>query len=603
MNPEKIRNFSIIAHIDHGKSTLADRLLERTGTIPERKMRDQVLDKMDLERERGITIKMQPVRMRYRASNGSGPEYVMNLIDTPGHIDFSYEVSRALKAVEGVLLLVDSTQGVQAQTLTTLVAAKAQGCAIVPVVSKIDSPYARIDEVKQELATLLGVSPSTVLAVSGKTAQGVEELLTAVIERVPPPRSSEKNESRGLVFDFAYTPHRGVVVYLRVFDGTFKKGQPLAFRAAGKDFIALETGIFTPDDTPAESLSAGEIGYVVTGIKEPGVVAVGDTVGLQKGLLPALPGYERPRPVVWASVYPESQDDLALLRQSLERLRLSDSSLSFEEESSGMLGRGFRCGFLGLLHLEIITERLRREFDLTLIVTIPTISYVVTTNNGKRETIYTPSKFPEHGDIVLIEEPWVKVILMTPADALSAIIQMLYDHEAVTNDTKTLSDGRIELSAEMPLRELMRGFFDKLKSASSGYASLAYEFLNERPADVVRLDILVAEEPVPAFARVISRRRVQEEGEKMVEKLHSILPKQLFVTKIQAKALGRVISSRSLSAMRKDVTGYLYGGDVSRKMKLLQKQKRGKKKLLEHGTGKVNIPEEVFMKMVQDSGQ
>ncbi len=593
MNQNPIRNFSIIAHIDHGKSTLADRLLERTGTIPERKMRDQVLDRMDLERERGITIKMQPVRMQYQG-------HILNLIDTPGHIDFSYEVSRALKAVEGVLLLVDSTQGVQAQTLTTLAAAKAQGCTIIPLVSKIDSPSARVEEVKSELAQLLAVSPDTVLAVSGKTGEGVDELLQAIVERIPAPASGAV-ESRGLIFDFSYSTHRGIAVYLRVFDGTFTKGQSLSFRAADKTFVALETGIFMPDETPADSLSAGEIGYIVTGIKEPGVVAVGDTVGTAKGTLPALPGYERPRPVVWASVYPENQDDHTLLRQSLERLRLSDSSLSFEEESSGVLGRGFRCGFLGLLHLEIVTERLRREGGVALVVTIPTISYAVTTQNGKREIFYTPSRFPEFGDITLVEEPWVKVIIITRPDALSAIIQMLYDHEAITGETKTFPDGRIELSALMPLRELMRGFFNKLKSVSAGYASLAYEFLDERPADVVRLDVLVAEEPVPAFARVISRRRVQEEGEKMVEKLHSILPKQLFVTKIQAKALGRIISSRTLSAMRKDVTGYLYGGDVSRKMKLLQKQKRGKKKLLEHGTGRVNIPEEVFMKMVQDS--
>lgn len=591
-----IRNFSIIAHIDHGKSTLADRLLERTGTIPERKMRDQVLDKMDLERERGITIKMQPVRMRYK-------DLILNLIDTPGHIDFSYEVSRALKAVEGVLLLVDSTQGIQAQTLTTLSAARAQGCTIIPVISKIDSPYARVDEVRKELADLLAVEEETVLGVSGKTGEGVETLLEAIVERIPPPRASERSEPRALIFDFSYTPHRGIAVYVRVFDGTFTKGQSLSFSAAKKNFIALEAGVFTPDETPAEALGEGEIGYVVTGIKEAGVVAVGDTVALQKGTLSPLPGYEKPRPVVWASVYPESQDDLPLLRQSLERLRLSDSSLSFEEESSGVLGRGFRCGFLGLLHLEIITERLRREFNLSLVVTIPTISYSVTTTNGKTETVYTPSKFPEFGDIQEIREPWVRITLISPAETLSAIIQMLYDHEAVTGDTKTLADGRIELLAEMPLRELMRGFFDKLKSVSSGYASLSYEFLDERLADVVKLEVLVAEEEVPAFARVVSRRRVEVEGEKMVEKLHGILPKQLFVTKIQAKALGRIISSRSLSAMRKDVTGYLYGGDVSRKMKLLQKQKRGKKKLLEHGTGKVNIPEDVFMKMVQDAGQ
>ena len=597
---KQIRNFSIIAHIDHGKSTLADRLLERTGTIPERKMRAQVLDNMDLERERGITIKMQPVRMDYTAPDGQ--EYILNLIDTPGHIDFSYEVSRALKAAEGVILLVDSTQGVQAQTLTTLAAAQAANCVIIPVVSKIDAPASRADEVKAELGKLLSVSPDTVLGVSGKTGEGTDELLAEIVARVPAPRESDPSgEGRGLVFDFAYSTHRGVIVYLRVFDGVFKKGQSLSFRAANKDFLALETGIFTPDETPADELRAGEIGYIVTGIKEPGIVAVGDTIGVAKGNLPALSGYERPRPVVWASVYPESQDDLPLLRQSLSRLRLSDSSLSFEEESSGVLGRGFRCGFLGLLHLEIITERLRREFDLALTVTIPTISYVVTTKDGKREVIYTPSRFPDHGDIEMIEEPWVKAIIITPAETVSALVQMLYDHEANTTGTIAYPDGRMEMTAEMPLRELMRGFFDKLKSISSGYASLSYELLDERPADVVRLNVLVAEEVVPAFSRVVARRRMQEEGEKMVERLHGVLPKQQFVTKIQAEAQGRIIASRSLSAMRKDVTGYLYGGDITRKMKLLEKQKKGKKKLLAQGTGKVNIPQDVFMKMVQES--
>ncbi|MFZ2500374.1 MAG: translation elongation factor 4 [Minisyncoccia bacterium] len=595
MNQKLIRNFSIIAHVDHGKSTLADRLLERTGAIPERKMRDQVLDRMDLERERGITIKMQPVRMQYG-------EYVFNLIDTPGHIDFSYEVSRALKAVEGVLLLVDSTQGIQAQTLTTLAMAQAQGCVIIPVVSKIDAPAARVDEVASELARLINVDRSEVIAVSGKTGAGVEELLEAIAERIPPPHAtdiSQGSEPRGLIFDFSFSKHRGVAVYVRVFDGVFAKGQSLTFAAAEKEFVALETGIFTPEETPADLLGAGEIGYIVTGIKEPGVVAVGDTIGLVKGSLAALPGYGKPRPVVWASLYPENHDDLPLLRQSLGRLRLSDSSLSFEEESSGVLGRGFRCGFLGLLHLEIITERLRREFGLRLIVTIPTISYVVTRTNGSRETIYTPAKFPEHGDIERIEEPWAKVIIITPPDTLSALVQLLYEHEALTLGTETYQDLRVEMTVEMPLRELMRGFFDALKNISSGYASLSYEILPERPADVVRLDILVAEEPVPAFARVIASRRVQEEAEKMVEKLHEALPKQLFNTKIQARVGGRIIASRTLSAMRKDVTGYLYGGDVSRKNKLLDKQKKGKKKMLERGTGKVNIPEEVFMKMVQ----
>ncbi len=594
---ERIRNFSIIAHIDHGKSTLADRLLEHTGTIEARKMRDQVLDKMDLERERGITIKMQPVRMKYKAKDGT--DYIFNLIDTPGHIDFSYEVSRALGAVEGVILLVDSTQGVQAQTLTTLAMAREAGCSIIPVISKIDSPYARPEEIKASLAKLLSVDESTILPVSGKTGEGVEELLAAVIDRVPAPRPQMSNEARATIFDFSYSTHRGVAVYARVFDGSFKKGMPYMFHAADKTFTALETGVFMPDETPAETLSAGEIGYIVTGIKEAGVVAVGDTIGVPRGQLPMLEGFARPRPVVWASIYPEDQNDLPDLRLALERLRLSDSSLSFEEESSGVLGRGFRCGFLGMLHLEIITERLRREFNLTLIVTIPTIAYAVTDKQGNKQICYTPSRFPQFGDIALIEEPWVKVILITPQDSLSGLIQLFHEHEANVTGTETYEDGRIELIAEMPLRELMRGFFDRVKNASSGYASLSYEFLDERPADVVRLDILVAEEPVPAFARILSRRRVQEEATRMVEKLHDVLPKQLFVTKIQAESHGRIIASKSLSAMRKDVTGYLYGGDVSRKNKLLQKQKKGKKKL--QANAKVDIPEEVFMKMVQDS--
>ncbi len=592
-----IRNFSIIAHIDHGKSTLADRLLERTGTIDPRKMRDQVLDNMDLERERGITIKMQPARMNYSAKDGSS--YVFNLIDTPGHIDFAYEVSRALKAVEGVLLLVDSTQGVQAQTLTTLSMARAAGCKIIPVISKIDSPYSRADEVKEEIANLLDVSTDDVLAVSGRTGDGVDELLGAVVERVPAPRESTSDEPRALIFDFSYSTHRGITVFTRVFDGTLKKSTALTFRAAGKNFNALEVGIFAPDKTPVDELSAGEIGYIVTGIKEPGIVAVGDTVGAHRGALPALSGFDIPRPVVWASVYPENQNDLSELRQALGRLRLSDSSLSFEEEASGVLGRGFRCGFLGMLHLEIITERLRREFSLKLIVTIPTISYTIVTKKGKRETIYTPSRFPDFGDIAAIEEPWVKVILITPPASLSGLLQLFHDHEAVVIATENYIDGRTELVAEMPLRELMRGFFDRVKNVSSGYASLSYEFLDERVADVVKLEILVADEPVPAFARVVSRRRVQEEADRMVEKLHGVLPKQLFVAKIQAQALGRIIASKTLSAMRKDVTGHLYGGDITRKMKLLEKQKKGKKRMAAHG--KVDIPEEVFMKMVQDS--
>jgi len=608
VNSSCIRNFSIIAHVDHGKSTLADRLLERTGTIPARKMRDQVLDRMDLERERGITIKMTPVRMSYTLNLTT---YHLNLIDTPGHIDFSYEVSRALGAVEGVLLLVDATQGIQAQTLSTLAAARAQGCAIIPVISKIDAPAARIPAARAALAELLKVPPEDVLGVSGKTGAGVDELLVALVQRIPPPqsrwksdfhsncgsRTSTSDEARGLIFDFSYSTHRGIVVYLRVFDGTFRARDRLRFHAARRTCTALEVGIFTPEETPSTALAEGEIGYIVTGIKEPGVVGVGDTIGLANGTLAALPGYQHPQPIVWASVYPESQDDFTALRHSLERLRLSDSSLSFEEELSGVLGRGFRCGFLGLLHLEIVTERLKRESKLSLIVTMPTISYEVTTARGGREVIYTPSKFPEYGLITAIEEPWVRVIIITPPESVGALVRLLHEHEATTVATETYQDNRVALTVEMPLRELMRGFFDTLKNISSGYASLSYELIGNRPADVVRLDVLVAEEPVPAFARVVARRRLEEDAEKMVDTLRALLPKQLFVTKIQARALGRIIASRTLPAARKDVTGYLYGGDVTRKKKLLEKQKRGKKRLLKHGT--VEIPEEVFMKVMR----
>lgn len=588
---DKIRNFSIIAHIDHGKSTLADRMLELTGTIEKRKMKEQVLDSMELERERGITIKMQPVRMKYG-------EYTLNLIDTPGHIDFSYEVSRALKAVEGSILLVDATQGVQAQTLTTLGMAKDAGLVIIPVVSKIDSPLAMVGEVKQEIMTLLGVEESEILMVSGKTGEGVKDLLQKIIEVVPAPKSEGVKDFRSLVFDFKYSNHKGVIVFVRAISGMVKKGENLIFQVAGKSFQALEVGYFAPEETQAESLSAGETGYIVTGIKEPGIVSVGDTVALATSTLPPLPGYQKARPVVWASIYPESQDDFTLLKQALMKLRLSDSAFSFEEESSGVLGRGFRGGFLGMLHLEIISERLRREFDLPLIITLPSITYVVTLKNGKTETVYTPSFFPEDHLIDSVREPWVEAKIITPPKYLGDILKLLYEHEAEVGETHTLAD-RTSLSLNMPLRELMRGFFDKLKSTTSGFASISYDILGERDADVTRLDILVADESVPAFAKVISRRQVETEAESAVEKLSKILPRQMFTLKIQGKALGRIISSRTLSGMKKDVTQHMYGGDITRKMKLREKQKKGKKKMAARGKGNVNIPQDVFLKMIR----
>ncbi len=591
-----IRNFSIIAHIDHGKSTLADRMLEVTHTIERRLMQDQVLDSMELERERGITIKMQPVRMRYKQGSD---EYLFHLIDTPGHIDFSYEVSRALTAVEGAILLVDATQGVQAQTFTTLRMAQELGLVIIPAVSKIDSPLARVDEVRTEIAMLLGVEEEEVILCSGRSGEGVEQLLTAVIERIPPPKTllQDQSEFRGLIFDFQYSDHRGVIVYTRAFDGEIRKGTELSLGVRNENFTAIEVGSFSPKMVPVEKLSPGEIGYIVTGIKEPGVASVGDTVKTRNGRAPVLAGFALPKPVVWASFYPESQDDFVPLRQALTRLRLSDSSLSFEEETSGTLGRGFRCGFLGMLHLEIISERLRREFNLELVVTTPTITYHVELKNGQKKIVYSPALFPEYGDIAKVWEPLVSVEVVTPPDHLGPVMQVLYEHEAQVSATDTFSEGRVLIKAIMPLRELMRGFFDRIKTVSSGYASVSYEVGELREADVARLDILVADELVPAFTRIVASHRAYEEAEAAVEKLYTVLPRQMFTTKIQGFALGRILASRSLSALKKDVTQHMYGGDITRKMKLREKQKKGKKKML--ARGRVNIPHEVFLKMVK----
>ncbi len=617
MEIKNIRNFSIIAHIDHGKSTLADRMLEVTGTIEARKMKDQVLDSMELERERGITIKMQPVRMVWRSSKQNvesskdeKEEYILNLIDTPGHIDFSYEVSRALKAVEGSILLVDSTQGVQAQTLTTLQMARDSGLVIIPVLSKIDSPLARVDDVKMELALLLNIDPSEILEVSGKTGAGVAELLDEIVKRVPSPEfrkedfittstgSDSSNLNRALVFDFKYDNHRGVIVYVRVVDGSFIKGESMIFAISDEKFISLEVGTFSPEETPRDKISVGEIGYIVTGIKKPGIASVGDTITYTKNPSPELPGYMKPSPVVWASVYPESADDFPELKAAFSKLRLSDSSFSHEEETSGSLGRGFRCGFLGMLHLEIITERLSREFDLDLVVTMPSINYKVVLKGGKEQVVYSPHMFPDDGNIVKIFEPWVDVKIILPTKYIIVLMPFLYDHEATVNITENFGDNRSALTIEMPLRELMRDFFDELKSLSSGYASISYDIGEYREADVVRLDILVADEPMVAFTRIVSRRRVEEEAKTQVEKLQKVMPRQMFAFKIQGKALGRIISSESVKAFSKDVTQHMYGGDITRKRKLWEKQKKGKKKMA--AAGKVNIPHDVFLKMMRN---
>lgn len=599
MNVQNIRNFSIIAHIDHGKSTLADRLLEATHTVSVRDMKEQVLDSMELERERGITIKMQPVRMNFHLGDTT---YILNLIDTPGHIDFSYEVSRALKAVEGTLLLVDSTQGVQAQTLTTLAMAEEIGLTIIPVLTKIDSPLARIDETKLELASLLNCEIDDVLEVSGKTGEGVEELLRTIVERIPPPKDrraegvGEENPS-ALVFDFEYSTHRGIIVYVRVFGGSVEKNDSLVFAVANERFVAGEVGIFTPKEEARQALGPGEIGYIVTGIKSPGIARVGETITSSRHPTSPLPGYANPSPVVWASVYPESEANFDELRQALDRLKLTDSSLSFEEEVSGSLGRGYRAGFLGMLHLEIVIERLRREFNLDLVVTTPSITYEVEIKGGKKEIVYSPVKFPDGGEIVNVREPWMNVQIIVPSEYIGTLLPLLYEHEAEVGDTTHFGDGRTSVSLSMPLREMMRNFFDELKSISSGYASLSYTEGEMRNADVTRLDVIVSDELVPAFSRVVSTRRVQEEAEDIVEKLHENIPRQMIVVKIQAKALGRVLSSKTLSAFRKDVTQHMYGGDITRKMKLREKQKKGKKNMQSRGS--VHIPHDVFLKVMK----
>ena len=593
---QNIRNFSIIAHIDHGKSTLADRLLEFTHTVENRKMKNQVLDSMDLERERGITIKMTPVRMEYK-------NHILNLIDTPGHIDFSYEVSRSLRAVEGALLLVDATQGVQAQTLTTLEMAKNADLTIIPVINKIDSPIADVEGVKEQIIKLLNVEEKDIILVSGKTGEGVETLLNEIIEKVPSPKiekieKKENNKSfRALIFDFEYSNHEGVILYVRILNGTVKRNDELVFLKSKYRFLVRSVGVFKPEKLENKDLEEGQIGYIVTGIKEPGVARVGDTVTTFAHPLPDFAGYEEPTPLVFASVYPETQDEFDDLRSSLLKLRLSDSSLTFEEEASGALGRGFRCGFLGMLHLEIVTERLRREFDQDLIVTQPSITYDVEMRDHVHEKVYTPIHFPDHGQYLSVREPWIVLTIIVPQDYLSNLIQLFQKHEGEILDMQDWGENRINIQLSMPLRELMRNFFDELKSASSGYASISYKMGDMRDASVTRLDVYIAEERVAAFSRVIPEYRANEESEEVVEKLFKILPKELFRVKIQAMVRGRIIASRSIAPMKKDVTGYLYGGDITRKMKLREKQKRGKKRMQKEG--KVHIEHDTFLQMMK----
>lgn len=601
---KNIRNFSIIAHIDHGKSTLADRMIEMTDTVEKRLMKDQVLDTMELERERGITIKMQPVSMSYKARNGEN--YTFNVIDTPGHIDFAYEVSRALKAVEGVVLLVDATQGVQAQTLTTLEMARDLGLVIVPILSKIDSPLSRIDDIKIEVSELLGCDTDDIIETSGKTGAGVLDLFEEVIRRVPAPINPYKEDdgiARTLIYDFEYSNHQGVIVYVRMLTGSVKANDRLVFKNTNRTFRANEVGRFSPAKIKTDELKAGQIGYIVTGIKEPGVASVGDTVSAERDTKAPLPGYKTPQPMVWASVYPESQDDFTALRQALERLKLSDASLSYEEEASEVLGRGYRCGFLGMLHLEIITERLKREFTLNIMVTTPSITYNIEYQDGTTEIVYTPALFPDpssgkYKTVKMVREPWINMSIIAPARLSGVLMPVLYEFEAIQGETENFGYDRMKINVVMPLRELMRNFFDRIKSVSQGYASISYELGDVKPADVVRLDVLVADEVVPAFTRIVSREKAQKDAEDMVDRLYDIFPRQQVSTKIQVRGMGRIISAKRLPALRKDVTAKLYGGDRTRKDKLLKKQKAGKKKM--EAQARVHIPHDVFIKMMRN---
>lgn len=601
---EKIRNFCIIAHIDHGKSTLADRMLEITGTVDKRKMKDQILDGMDIERERGITIKLQPVTMDYDG-------YQLNLIDTPGHVDFSYEVSRSLAAVETAVLLVDCTQGIQAQTLANLYLALEQDLTIIPVVNKIDLPAADVQKTKEEIIKLIGCREEEILCSSGKTGEGVEDILRSVIKNGPEPKSADaKNPelSRALIFDSKYDEYKGVVAYVRIFNGSIKKGDKIRLIISGAESEVLDIGVFKPDYFSTGELKEGEIGYIITGFKQVSDCRVGDTISstfnqANAKELEALHGYQDVKPMVFAGVFPREGSDFKELREAMERLKLNDSALAYEPERSDALGLGFRCGFLGLLHLEVFQERLRREYDLDLIVTVPSVAYQVIKSDGEEIIVRTPQKLPDPTKISKILEPWVKLDIVTPKNYLGNIMKVSQERRGIYKNTEYLSadsdDARVMLHYEMPMSAILTDFYDRIKSVSSGYASLNYEFFDYREADVVKMDIMVAEEIVESLSVIVYRDDAFREGKEIVKILKNSLPKQMFVLKLQASIGAKVIASERISAMSKDVTAKLYGGDVSRKRKLLEKQKKGKKKMMTAGKGSVEIPAETFVKILK----
>jgi len=597
MDQAHIRNFCIIAHIDHGKSTLADRLLQITGTISEREMQEQVLDGMELEREKGVTIKASAVRMSYTAQDGQ--TYQLNLIDTPGHVDFTYEVSRALAACEGAVLVVDATQGIEAQTLANLYLALNYNLEIIPVVNKVDLASARPDEVAQEIEDLIGLDAADVLPVSAKTGLGVEMLLETIVERIPLPKGNPEAPLRALIFDSHYDAYKGVIAYVRVVDGMLKKRELLTLMATGRTVEPLEIGIFRPGMQPIDQLVAGEVGYLATGLKTIQDVRVGDTVTLKslngsgQTHVKALPGYAPVKPMVFAGFYPVEAEDYNLLKDALEKLQLNDASLVYEPESSQALGFGFRVGFLGLFHMEIIQERLEREYDLDLLATAPSVEYEIVKTNGETIRIDNPADMPDPTLIETIAEPWMHISIYTPADYIGPIMDITTRRRGEYIKMEYLDESRVLMEYLIPLSEMIVDYYDQLKSATRGYASLDYRFEGYRPGDLVKLDVLVNGEPVDALSVIVHRENSYQRGQKLVSKLKDVIPQQMFVVPIQAAIGKKIISRANVKALRKDVLAKCYGGDITRKRKLLEKQKKGKKRM--KMVGSVEIPQEAFL--------
>lgn len=593
MNKENIRNFVIIAHIDHGKSTLADRMIEITHTVEDRKMKEQLLDTMDLERERGITIKLQPVRMKFK-------EYILNLIDTPGHVDFQYEVSRSLAAVEGAVLLVDASKGVQAQTVANLYHAIEQGLEIIPVVNKIDLPNAEVEKTKKEIIHLLGCKVEDILEASGKTGEGVENILEKIVEKIPHPKGEQEKPLRALIFDSKYDTYKGVLAYVRIVDGKVKEEEKIFTAATKQASSVIEVGYFKPNFEKTRELSTGEIGYIATGFKTVEDCRVGDTIALENNQdeVKALPGYKEIKPVVYASFYPKEGDDYNFMRDALGKLKLNDAAFAFEPEANLALGRGFRCGFLGLLHMEIIQERLKREFEIDPVITTPSVVYEIKVKSKKEKIkIYSPLEMPDPSVIESIEEPYVKLDIISPSKYLGSIMDLMNNIRAEYKNTEYIDAERLILTFEAPLIDVIINLHDKLKSASSGYASMNYELIGNRPNRLVKLDILVAGDRVDSFSRIVPEEKAFSEGKATVEKLKDVIPRQNFVIALQAAVGGKILARETIRAFRKDVTAKLYGGDVTRKRKLLEKQKKGKKKMT--NIGSVEIPSSAFLAVLR----